>query len=84
MRVRCDRDADFAHLDRRRRLARLATDKDAIEATYLATLSRRPTPEELAAFQESLSKRRSGRSRDQAVEDMYWVLLNSTEFSWNH
>lgn len=66
------------------RLAQLATDKDAIEATYLATLTRRPTPEELAAFQASLAKRQFGNSRSQAVEDMYWVLLNSTEFSWNH
>ena len=66
------------------RLAQLATDKDAIEATYLATLTRRPSPEELAAFQASLAKRQFGNSRSQAVEDMYWVLLNSTEFSWNH
>lgn len=66
------------------RLAQLANDKDAIEAAYLATLTRRPTPAELAAFQTTLTDRRQGEWRSQAVEDLYWVLLNSTEFSWNH
>ncbi len=79
-----ERTGDNIVMNAATRLARLATDDDAIEATYLATLSRRPTPEELRAFQESLAKRKTGSSRDQAVEDMYWVLLNSTEFSWNH
>jgi len=25
-----------------------------------------------------------GDDRTQKMEDMYWILLNSTEFSWNH
>ncbi|HTN74402.1 MAG TPA: DUF1553 domain-containing protein, partial [Pirellulaceae bacterium] len=64
------------------RLAQLASDENAIESAYLATLTRRPSDEERAAFKKSLTERSSGDSRSQAVEDMYWVLLNSTEFSW--
>lgn len=65
------------------RLAHLATDDDAIEAAYLATLTRRPTDQERAVFVEMLKERR-GELRAQVLEDLYWVLLNSTEFSWNH
>ena len=25
-----------------------------------------------------------GRNREQAVEDIFWILFNSPEFSWNH
>ncbi len=63
-------------------LAMFADDRQAIETAYLATLSRRPTPEEVAVllprFQEP------ERSRAEACEDLYWVLLNSSEFLWNH
>jgi len=26
----------------------------------------------------------SGSERGRRMEDLYWALLNSTEFSWNH
>lgn len=54
-----------------------------VEAAYLAILTRRPTPDELAHFVARLADRED-QSRAQAIEDLYWVLLNSTEFSWNH
>jgi hypothetical protein len=66
------------------RLAQLASDDDAIESAYLATLTRRPTADERAAFRTSLEHNKSGDARSRAIQDMYWVLLNSTEFSWNH
>lgn len=59
------------------------SDEAAIEAAYLAVLTRRPSSQELAHFQLRLADRQQ-RSRAQALEDLYWVLLNSTEFSWNH
>jgi hypothetical protein len=66
------------------RIAKLApNDAKAIEVAYLATLTRRPTPEELEHFQKRLAKE-SGRTKEQALEDLYWTLLNSTEFAWNH
>jgi hypothetical protein len=57
-------------------------DAHAVEAAYLAVLTRRPTPEESSHFVSFLAEGRLGRS--QALEDMYWALINATEFSWNH
>lgn len=65
------------------RIAWLApNDPKAIEVAYLAVLSRRPTPEEAAHFEKTLADQSLNRS--QQVEDLFWALLNSTEFSWNH
>lgn len=55
----------------------------AIEATYLALLTRRPTPEEHDHFMKRFAGK-TGRERVAIVQDLYWSLLNSTEFSWNH
>jgi hypothetical protein len=71
------------------RIARL-TDKPEtqIDICYLATLTRRPTEEELAHFVARLQDTDGGdgdrRTRQEALEDLYWTLINSTEFSWNH
>lgn len=54
-----------------------------IEAAYLAVLTRRPTSEESKHFTDRL-KSKDGRNKPQALEDLYWALANSTEFSWNH
>jgi hypothetical protein len=47
---------------------------------YLVTLSRRPRPEELAR----LVKHAEGGDPKQAMRDILWALLNSTEFVVNH
>jgi hypothetical protein len=66
------------------RIAMLApTDKLAIEAAYLATLTRRPTPEEAAHFEARLAGT-GGDDRKGRMADLVWALLNSTEFSWDH
>src|SRR5262245_48391894 len=54
-----------------------------VEAAYLAVLTRRPTDEEKNHFVKRLNDT-SNRNRQQALEDLYWALVNSTEFSWNH
>lgn len=54
-----------------------------VEAAYLAILTRRPTLEESQHFVERLNDREE-RNRAQSLEDLYWTLVNSTEFSWNH
>jgi hypothetical protein len=54
-----------------------------VEAAFLAILTRRPTAEESQYFIARL-KDREGRNRPQTLEDLYWTLENSTEFSWNH
>lgn len=65
------------------RLGVLAPDDEtAVELAYLAVLTRRPTPTELAHFAERL---RDGElKRAEKMEDLFWALINSTEFSWNH
>lgn len=59
-----------------------ADDPRAVEAAYLSVLTRRPTPEEAEHFQRFLAD--ATLSRTQRCEDLFWTLLNSTEFSWNH
>jgi hypothetical protein len=51
-----------------------------IERLFLALLCRPPTTQELDAFQELGGK---GEAR-QGLEDVAWVLLNSSEFVTNH
>jgi hypothetical protein len=60
-----------------------ADDRTAVETAYLAVLTRRPTAEEAAHFEQRLAGLH-GEERSQRMEDLYWTLLNSTEFSWNH
>ena len=60
------------------------TDEKAVETAYLAVLTRRPTSDEARHFVAELADRADKRSRNERLEDLYWCLLNSTEFSWNH
>jgi hypothetical protein len=59
-------------------------DEKAVETAYLAVLTRRPTDDERRHFVAQLADKADPRSRNQRMEDLYWCLLNSTEFSWNH
>ena len=72
---------DFSALMRRPSLT--PDDAKAIETAYLAVLTRCPTDQELAHFVARLDDA-SGQLRRRQMEDIYWSLLNSTEFSWNH
>jgi hypothetical protein len=66
------------------RIARLApSDEKAVEIAYLAILTRLPDEEEASYFSELLNGSR-GDEREQRLADIYWTLLNSSEFSWNH
>jgi hypothetical protein len=59
------------------------TDQAAIETAYLTVLTRRPTPAEAAHFEHRLAGTQGGE-RHQRLSDLFWTLVNSTEFSWNH
>jgi hypothetical protein len=66
------------------KIAMLApSDEKAIETVYLTVLTRPPAPAERHLFAQHLAGKR-GNARQQELEDLYWVLINSTEFSWNH
>jgi hypothetical protein len=58
-------------------------DRTAVENAYLGVLTRRPTAKEAAHFEGRLNGT-SGKERQERMEDIYWTLVNSTEFSWNH
>jgi len=55
----------------------------AVETGYLCVLSRLPTGKELEYFRDRIQGS-TGKDRSRSMEDLFWVLLNSTEFSWNH
>lgn len=56
----------------------------AVEAAYLSIFTRRPTPAETTYFTGLLAAARSSQARSNAMSDLYWTLMNATEFSWNH
>jgi len=56
-----------------------ASPKDKIEHLYLATLGRKPTSQELG-LSLSAGSRRPGDS----LRDVFWALVNSNEFIFNH
>lgn len=67
------------------------SDAEIIDELYLSALSRFPKPEErelmLQAFTASRSNAAPGddsASRQTAIEDVMWTLLNSREFVFNH
>ncbi|MCS7467298.1 DUF1549 and DUF1553 domain-containing protein [Stieleria sp. ICT_E10.1] len=53
----------------------------AIETIFLCLLNRYPNAEERDYFIETMTER---SDRGEALEDLYWTLANSTEFTWNH
>jgi hypothetical protein len=70
-------------LGRARRLA--DSDKplnEIVTDLYLATFNRTPTDEELKVALAAYSA--TGATRQNATEDIFWALLNSAEFVFNH
>lgn len=60
----------------------LAKDNSAaVDASYLVALSRLPTPPEREHFAARL---RQANDTRETIEDIFWTLINSSEFSWNH
>ena len=56
--------------------------EDIVTELYLCTLSRPPSPAELAVATTAFTA--PGATRVQAAEDVLWALLNSAEFVFNH
>lgn len=55
----------------------------AIDTVYLTTLTRRANQEEKIHAIKAIADKRGSR-RTQEIIDLYWSLLNSAEFRWNH
>jgi hypothetical protein len=65
------------------RLANLAPSAAAaLDAAFLAVLSRYPNEKERSHFAPLLAGLKK-KERERALADLYWSLINSTEFSWN-
>jgi hypothetical protein len=71
------------------------SDRLAIENLYLCVLNRPPDADESEAFLRRLNAGDSGGDgggaadsdrpqRLRLMEDLFWVLVNSSEFAWNH
>jgi hypothetical protein len=58
-------------------------DEQVIESAYLETLARKPGVQEAARLAELIKVDDDGQRR-QALEDLYWSLLTSREFLFNH
>ena len=50
---------------------------------YIRCLSRKPTKEEIAKLLPPLTKGQPAEQA-QALDDLFWALLNSREFLFNH
>jgi len=62
-----------------RLLASRRNDQESVRYLFLATLGRLPSEEEIAAVM-----RRRGNDRDNWLSDLQWVLINRSEFLFNH
>ncbi len=58
-----------------------ASDAQIIEELFLATLARLPSPAAVAQVQKDLA---DGDNREEVFRDLFWALVNSKEFAFNH
>lgn len=62
----------------------LMTDSERIETLYLATLTRMPRAEELERLSKYVASGGPTQQPRGALADVFWALLNSSEFLFNH
>ncbi|QDT30262.1 hypothetical protein Enr10x_56270 [Gimesia panareensis] len=61
----------------KQKLQAISSDAELVQTLYLNILARHATPEEV---ERNVSYLKDSEKRDEAVEDLIWVLLNCTEF----
>ena len=57
---------------------------DIIRHLYLATLTREPTDMEMEKLLTAVPAGKDKNATREALEDIFWALLNSKEFIFNH
>ena len=57
---------------------------DRIDALYLASLSRKPSSAERDRLTQYVESGGPSKNSKQALTDVFWALLNSSEFLFNH
>ncbi len=65
----------------RQLLSRAAGPREIVEELYLRALTRVPNPGESAEWERVLAR---AANKEEAIQDLLWVLLNSREFAFNH
>jgi mono/diheme cytochrome c family protein len=65
-------------------LAEKKTPAEVIEHLYLTTLTRPPSPGERDNLLEVVAKEKDPAKIREVLEDIFWALLNSKEFIFNH
>jgi hypothetical protein len=55
-----------------------------VETLYLAALGRKPTAKESATLVAYVDKNNPSGDQNRALADIFWALLNSSEFVLNH
>lgn len=60
-----------------------AADEEIVSDLFMAALSRQPTDAERSRLVAQLTEAPAAQRR-QAIEDLYWSVLSSTEFLFNH
>jgi hypothetical protein len=64
-----------------RRLGEKKTARDIIDELYIRCLSRKPLPAEEVKLEATMA---AEPDKKKALEDVFWALLNSREFMFNH
>jgi hypothetical protein len=64
-----------------RRLAEKKTPSDIIDELYIRCLSRKPLPQEKAKLEALMA---AEPDKNKALSDVFWAILNSREFMFNH
>ncbi len=62
----------------------LMSEEERLETLFLAALSRRPTESEKSTFGKYITDGGTSRNPKEAMTDVFWALLNSSEFLLNH
>jgi hypothetical protein len=61
-----------------------------LETLYLAALSRKPTPKEISRLARYIEEggvstaKEPDKRQNEALADIFWAILNSSEFRFNH
>ena len=60
------------------------TPSQVIERVYILALSRSPTTQELSKLVTKVDAEKDAKGKQQMLNDIFWAILNSREFMFNH